>query len=195
MHVSIDLGFHKVVNVSPSRPGDSSLMVAKILGLTSLHQTTLLKSEPHKESNTLTGLGRGATPWVLFRTEMDMGHGVFIIFSHFPCVLDVSNGPWTFVQESAAWTVSKSMISGGMKDYNELVVLEWQGEARGRRPATHEGVGTHCCILWQWKDDIGWAPLVAGMEPITSNCDFWPLGPRTSCLWLAEMLGCPFIGL
>ena len=77
MHVSIDLGFHKLVTVPPSRPSDSSLMVAQTLGLTPLHQTTLLKSEPHKESSTLTGLGRGATPWVLFETEMDMGHGVF----------------------------------------------------------------------------------------------------------------------
>ena len=56
-------------------------MVAKILGLTPLHQTTLLKSEPHKESSTLTGLGRGATPWVLFGTEMDMGHA---FSSYFP---------------------------------------------------------------------------------------------------------------
>ena len=62
MHVSIDLSFHKLVTVSPSKPGDSSLMVAKILGLTPLHQTTLLKSEPHKESSTLTGLSRRATP-------------------------------------------------------------------------------------------------------------------------------------
>uniref|UniRef100_A0A2N9H5M9 Uncharacterized protein n=1 Tax=Fagus sylvatica TaxID=28930 RepID=A0A2N9H5M9_FAGSY len=59
MHVSVDLGFHKPVTVPPSRPGDSSLMVAKISGLTPLHQTTLLKSEPHKESSTFTGLG----PW------------------------------------------------------------------------------------------------------------------------------------
>ena len=62
MRVSIGLGFHKLVTVPPSRPGDSNLMVAQILGLTSLHQTTLLKSEPHKESSNLTGLGRGATP-------------------------------------------------------------------------------------------------------------------------------------
>jgi hypothetical protein len=62
MHVSVDLNFHKLAIVPPSRPGDCSLMVAKILGLTPLQQTTLLKSEPHKESSTLTGLGRGATP-------------------------------------------------------------------------------------------------------------------------------------
>uniref|UniRef100_A0A2N9F8H4 Uncharacterized protein n=1 Tax=Fagus sylvatica TaxID=28930 RepID=A0A2N9F8H4_FAGSY len=61
MHVFIDLGFHKLVTVPPSRPGDSILIVAKILGLTPFHQTTFLKSEPHKESSTLTGLGRGAT--------------------------------------------------------------------------------------------------------------------------------------
>jgi hypothetical protein len=62
MHVSIDLGFHKLVTMPSSRPGDSNLMVVKILGLTPLHQTTLLKSEPHKGSSTLTSLGRGATP-------------------------------------------------------------------------------------------------------------------------------------
>ena len=62
MHVSINLGFHKLIIVPPSRLDDSSSMVAKISGLTPLHQTTLLKSEPHKESSTLTGLGRGATP-------------------------------------------------------------------------------------------------------------------------------------
>ena len=172
MHVSVDLGFHKLATVPPNRPDDCSLMVAKILELTPLYQATLLKSEPHNESSTLTGLGHRATPWVLFGTEMGMGHGVFIIFSHFPCVSDVPNGPRTFVQESAAWTISKSMIFGGMKDYDELVVLERQGEAWERRPTTHERVGTHCCLLWQWKDDIGWAPLAAGMEPITSSCDF-----------------------
>jgi hypothetical protein len=62
MHASIDLGFHKLIIVPLSRPNDSSSMVAKISGLTPLYQTTLLKSEPHKESSTLTGLGRGATP-------------------------------------------------------------------------------------------------------------------------------------
>uniref|UniRef100_A0A2N9IHA4 Uncharacterized protein n=1 Tax=Fagus sylvatica TaxID=28930 RepID=A0A2N9IHA4_FAGSY len=62
MHVSIDLSFHELVTVPPSKPGDNNLMVAQILGLTPLHQTTLLKSEPYKESSTLTGLGRGATP-------------------------------------------------------------------------------------------------------------------------------------
>ena len=92
MHVSIELSFHKLATVPPSRPGDSNLMVAKILGLTPLHQTTLLKSKPHKESSTLMGLGHGATPYVLFGTEMDIGHEVFITFSHFPFVLEVSNG-------------------------------------------------------------------------------------------------------
>jgi hypothetical protein len=62
MHVSIDLSFHKLATMLPSKPSNSSLMVTKILGLTPLQQTTLLKSEPHKGSSTLTGLGRGATP-------------------------------------------------------------------------------------------------------------------------------------
>ena len=62
MHVSIDLGFHMLATMPPNRPSDSSLMITKILGLTPLHQTTLFKSEPHKGSSTLTGLGRDATP-------------------------------------------------------------------------------------------------------------------------------------
>jgi hypothetical protein len=150
MHVSIDFDFHKLATVPPSRPGDSSLMVIKILGLTPLHQTTFLKSKPHKGSSTLTGLGRGATPWVLFGTEMDMGHGVFIIFSQFPCVLDMSNGSWAFIQRSAAWTVSESMIFGEAEDHGELVRLGQLGEARGRKLAvfgTSRKVGSHCFLL------------------------------------------------
>ena len=61
MHVSIDFGFHKLATMPLNRPSDSSLMVTKVLGLTPLHQTILLKSKPHK-SSTLTGLARGATP-------------------------------------------------------------------------------------------------------------------------------------
>ena len=45
MHVSSDFGFHKLATVPPSRPSDSSSMVTKVLGLTPLHQTILLKSE------------------------------------------------------------------------------------------------------------------------------------------------------
>ena len=63
---SIDFGSHKLATISPSRPSDSCLMVTKVLGLTPLLQTTLLKSQQQKGSSTLTGLGRGATPWVLF---------------------------------------------------------------------------------------------------------------------------------
>jgi hypothetical protein len=62
MHVSRDLGLHKLIIMPPNRPNDSSSMVAKISGLTPLHQTTLLKSEQHKESSILMGLDRGATP-------------------------------------------------------------------------------------------------------------------------------------
>ena len=62
MHVFIDLGFHKLATVPPNRSSDNSLMVTKILGLIPLHQTTLVKSEPHKGSSTLTGLGCGVTP-------------------------------------------------------------------------------------------------------------------------------------
>ncbi len=58
----INFGSHKLATMSPSRPSDSSLMVTKVLGLTLLLQTTLLKSQQHKGSSTLTSLGRGTTP-------------------------------------------------------------------------------------------------------------------------------------
>ena len=65
MHVSIDFDFHKLATMPPNRSSDSSFMVTKVLELTSFHQITLLKSQQHKGSSTLTGLGRGATPWVI----------------------------------------------------------------------------------------------------------------------------------
>ena len=76
MHASIDFGFHKLATMPPSRPSDSSFMVTKVLGLTPLHQTTLLKSQQYKGSSTLTGLLPGPCG-----TEMDMGHG---LSSYFP---------------------------------------------------------------------------------------------------------------
>ena len=59
---SIDFGSHKLVTMSPNRPSDSFLMVTKVLGLTPLLQTTLLKSQQQKGSSTFTGLGREANP-------------------------------------------------------------------------------------------------------------------------------------
>ena len=59
---SIDFGSHKLAIMTPNKTSDSCLMVTKVLGLTPLLQTTLLKSQQHKGSSTLTGLGCGATP-------------------------------------------------------------------------------------------------------------------------------------
>ena len=89
MHVSRDLGLHKLIIMPPSRPNDSNSMVAKIAGLTPLHQTTLLKSEQHKESSILMGLGRGATPWVLLGPEWTWVMG---FLSYFP----ISHTSWLF---------------------------------------------------------------------------------------------------
>ena len=84
MHVSIDLDFHKLATVSPSKPNDSSSMVIKIFGLTPFHQTILLKSKPHKGSSTLTGLGRGATAWVFLGLKWTwvMGFSSYFPNSH-----------------------------------------------------------------------------------------------------------------
>ena len=79
MHVSCDFGFHKLIIVPPSRPNGSSSMATKISELTPLHQTTLLKSDQHKESSFLTGLGRGSYSLSPFGTGMGMGYGFFPI--------------------------------------------------------------------------------------------------------------------
>jgi hypothetical protein len=83
MHVSCDFGFYKLIIVPPSRPNDSSSMATKILGLTPLHQTTLLKSDQHKESSFLTGLGRGSYSLSPFGTGMGMVMGFLSHFSIF----------------------------------------------------------------------------------------------------------------
>ena len=98
MHISIDLSFHKLATVSPSRPGDNSLMATKILGLTPLHQTTLLKSEPYKESSTPTGLSRGATPWVLLGLKWTWVMGFHHIFA-IPICLDCFQWSLSFYLE------------------------------------------------------------------------------------------------
>uniref|UniRef100_A0A2N9G4T9 Clp ATPase C-terminal domain-containing protein n=1 Tax=Fagus sylvatica TaxID=28930 RepID=A0A2N9G4T9_FAGSY len=72
MHVSCDFGFHKLIIMPPSRPNDSSSWLPKSQGLTPLHQTTLLKSDQHKESSFLTGLGRGSYSLSPFGTGMGM---------------------------------------------------------------------------------------------------------------------------
>ena len=87
MHVSCDFGFHKLIIVPPNRPNDSSSMATKISELTPLHQTTLLKSDQHKESSFLMGLGRGSCSLSPFGTGMGMGYGFFITFLHFPHIL------------------------------------------------------------------------------------------------------------
>ena len=87
MHVSCDFGFHKLIIVPPSRPNDSSSMATKISGLTPLHQTTLLKSDQHKESSFLTGLGRGSYSLSPFGTGMGMAMG-------FPSYFFISHAFW-----------------------------------------------------------------------------------------------------
>ena len=133
MHASINLGFYKLIIMPPNRPNDSSSLVAKISGLTPLHQTTLLKSKSHKESSTLMDLGRGATPWVLLGPEWTWVMGFFITFPHFPCILAVSNGLWAVIQKSVAWTVPELMVSGGMEGWDKLEMLE---QFENGRPAT-----------------------------------------------------------
>ena len=83
MHVSCNFGFNKLIIVPPSRPNDNSSMATKISGLTPLHQTTVLKSDQHKESSFLTGLGRGSYSLSPFGTGMSMVMGFLSNFSIF----------------------------------------------------------------------------------------------------------------
>ena len=89
MHVSCDFGFYKLIIVPLSRPNDSSSIATKISGLTPLHQTTLLKSDQHKESTFLKGLGRESYSLSSFGIGMGMVMG---FLSHF----FISHASWLF---------------------------------------------------------------------------------------------------
>ena len=60
-------------------------MATKISGLTPLHQTTLPKSDQHKESSFLRGLGRGSYSLSPFETGMGMVMGFFPFPMHLGC--------------------------------------------------------------------------------------------------------------
>jgi hypothetical protein len=133
MHVSIDLGFHKLIIVPPS-----SSMVTKTLGLTPLHQTTLLKSEPHKESSTLTGLGCGATPWVLWDQN---GHGSWVFLSHFP----ISHASWLlpiFFE-----LLCRSLLREQCQ--NPRFSVEWRAEMSWKCWSSLNMEGQLLCHVWE----------------------------------------------
>ena len=77
-------------------------MGTQISELTPLHQTTLLKSDQHKESSFLTGLGRGSYSLSPFWDRNGHGYGFSIIFLHFPCILVAASNLGAVMQKSAA---------------------------------------------------------------------------------------------
>ena len=134
MHVSCDFGFHKLVIVPPSRPNDSSSWLP-ISGLTPLHQTTLLKSDQHKESSFLTSLGRGSYSLSPFRTGMGMvmGCSSYFFISHASWLLPIVFEPlcksllrkqyqnsWFLVE----WKAGVSWSS--LKMINQLLLSRWK---------------------------------------------------------------------
>jgi hypothetical protein len=72
-------------------------------------------------------------------------------------------------QRSTVSTVLRSMISGEIESYGELVMLERLEEARGRRswlPLVHvEGRRTLFSSIVV-KDELPWVPLAADLEPL-----------------------------
>ena len=182
IHVFIDLGSHKPIIVPPSRPNDNSSMVTKISGLTPLHQTTLLKSEQHKENSILTGLGRGTTPWVLLGSEWAWVMGFFITFPHFLYILAASNSLWVVMQKSAAWTVPEFMIFGGMEGWDELEMLE-QFEMVNQLLLSRLRRWRILFLSLLMKIRHDWASAVAVIEPIPCQLQFltsW--GSQIGCL-------------
>jgi hypothetical protein len=86
MHVFIDLGSHKLIIVPPSRPNDSSLMVAKISRLPS--------TKPHSSSQNHIRRVVHSQVWavgLLPESFWDQnGHGLWVFLSHFP----ISHASW-----------------------------------------------------------------------------------------------------
>ena len=88
----IDFGSHKLATMPPSRPGDNSLMVTKVLGLTPLYPNHTPKVSTTEGSSTLTGLGRGATSWVLFELKWTWIMG---LHHFFPVPMCLGCTPWS----------------------------------------------------------------------------------------------------
>ena len=90
-------------------------MITWISGLTPLYQTTLLKSDQHKESSFLTGLSRGSYSLSPFGTGMDMVMGL-------PSYFFISNVSWLLpvVFELLCISLLREQY------YNSLFPVEWR---------------------------------------------------------------------
>ena len=193
MHVFIDLGSHKLIIVPPSRPNDNNSMVAKISRLPS--------TKPHSSSQ--NHIRRVVHSWIwavglLLESFWDQnGHGLWVFLSHFP----ISHASWLLpclwavMQKSAAWTVSESMVSGGMEGWDELEILE---RFEYGRPAASCHVwedGSYCSSLYLWKYNMVWAPAATDIEPIPWQLQFltwWGLRigyPQLLECWATHPLG------
>ena len=118
---SIDFGSHKLATMPPSKPSDNCLMVTKVLGLTPLLQTTLLKSQQHRGSS----ISRVWAVGLLLGSFSDWdGHGSWfcIMFFQSPCVLAVPNGPLSIYLEVCR------MYSTEIHDFQWDRKLWWAGD-------------------------------------------------------------------
>ena len=76
------------------------------------------------------------------------------------------------VQRSAASTLSRSIISGEIESYGELIMIERLRETRGRgswlflvRIEGRNALFSSIIV----KDELPWVPLVANLEPLSGQ--------------------------
>ena len=135
---SIDFGSHKLATISSNKPSDSCLMVTKVLGLTSLIQTTLLKSQQQRTVVPLQVWAMGLLPGSFSNWN---GHGSWacIMFSQSPCIFVMPNGPLNCYLEV------RRMYYTEIYDFWWDRELWWTGDGR---------------TTWRGSRKKGWLPPV-----------------------------------
>ena len=161
-------------------------MVAKISELTLLHQTTLLKSEQHKENSILTGLGRGTTPWVLLGPEWTWIMG---FLSHFL----ISHASWLLpiVFELLCRNLLREQYQNSWFSVRWRAEVSWRcwSNLKNGKPAAlvmfERMEATVPLFISEIRHDVGSTSNRYTAHSLSASVsDF--MGPRTDCLQLFQ---------
>ena len=170
-------------------------MVTKISGLTPLHQTTLLKSDQHKESSFLTGLGRGSYSLGPFETGMDMVMGL-------PSYFFISNMSW--LQPVVFELLCISLLCEQYQ--NSLFPVEWRARMSWRclnNLKMASWLLLSCWRRWHAAAFLFFSKIGHSMGSANSRHAVFPFSawvqtswdPRIGCLQLFWVLGWLMLGL